>query len=220
MTTPILGMDELVASQSQPHLLVNAGLRALEVAAQIRVLDRTNTPPGSPADGDRYLVTATATGAWAGHEDHIAYYSGGWLFLTPESGWIAYVVDEAVHYRFTTVWAEVNLAAYDLGASSLGAPVASQVLMRYPFPRAVSFPASLTGSQGVAGTAATAQTDFDIRKNGSSVGTMRFAAAATVASFIAASAFSFAVGDVITVVAPATPDATLADIGFALKGAR
>jgi len=109
---------------------------------------------------------------------------------------------------------------YDIGGSYSGAPTASVVLMRYPLPRAVTFPAGLAPSQGVAAVAATAQTDFDILKNGSSFGTMRFAAAGTVASFIAASPATFAAGDILTVVAPASPDATLADIGFALSGTR
>jgi len=109
---------------------------------------------------------------------------------------------------------------YDVGASYPGVPTASAVLMRYPFPRQVIFPASLTNSKGVAGTAATAQTDFDIKKNNSSVGTMRFAIGATTATFIAASQQTYTAGDYITVVAPGSPDATLADIGFGLAGTR
>lgn len=107
---------------------------------------------------------------------------------------------------------------YDCGGSYNGAPTASLVLMRYPFPRAVDFPSSLTSSRGVAGTAATAQTNFDLRKNGTSFGTMRFAAGATTATFISASGASFAAGDVLTIVAPATPDTTLADLGWTLAG--
>ena len=120
-------------------------------------------------------------------------------------------------------WAELPGAAlqsYDLGGGCTGAPIASLVLMRYPFPRAATFPAGLTNSKGVAATAATAQTDFNLLKNGVSFGTMRFAAAGTVATFIAASATSFVVGDVLMVVAPGTPDATLANIGFTLAGSR
>lgn len=109
---------------------------------------------------------------------------------------------------------------YDVGGTYPGVPAASVVLIRYPFPRAVTFPAGLTDSKGVAGVAATAQTDFDIKKNGASVGTMRFAAAGTTATFIAASPASFAAGDILTVVAPATPDATLADVGYSLAGTR
>jgi hypothetical protein len=118
------------------------------------------------------------------------------------------------------VQADLPTQPYDVGGSYSGAPTASLVILRYPFPRQAIFPAGLTNSQGVAATAATAQTDFDLKKNGSSVGTMRFAAAGTVASFIMASQTTFAAGDVLTVVAPGTPDATLANIGFALAGTR
>lgn len=109
---------------------------------------------------------------------------------------------------------------YDLTAFYPGAPTASALVTRVPFARTVTFAAALAGSVAKAKTAATAQTDFDIQKNGASVGTVRFAAAATSATFIAASGFSCAAGDLLSIVAPATPDATLADIGFVLTGTR
>ncbi|AQV94745.1 hypothetical protein BJN34_12730 [Cupriavidus necator] len=109
---------------------------------------------------------------------------------------------------------------YDVGGTYNGAPAASAVLVRLPFPRQVVFPAGLTNSRGTAGTGATAQTNFDIQKNGSSVGTMRFAAGSATATFIMGSQTTFAAGDILKVVAPATPDATLADIGFSLAGTR
>lgn len=115
---------------------------------------------------------------------------------------------------------ELPAQPYDVGGGCTGAPSASLVLMRYPVPRAITFPASLTNSRGVAATAATAQTDFDILRNGVSFGTMRFAASGTTASFIAASQTAFVAGDVLTVVAPATPDATLAHVGFSLAATR
>jgi hypothetical protein len=101
-----------------------------------------------------------------------------------------------------------------------GVTTASLVLIHLPMPVAVTFAAAFAGSYGVATTAATAQTDFDIKKNGTSVGTLRFAAAATTATFIAASPVSFAAGDVLKLVGPATPDATLATLGLTLKGVR
>jgi hypothetical protein len=100
------------------------------------------------------------------------------------------------------------------------APIASQVMLHVVAVGAVTFPSGLTSSQGYADVAATAQTDFDVQKNGSSVGTMRFAASGTVASFIAASPITLAAGDRLKVVAPATPDATLAGIAFTLAGTR
>lgn len=109
---------------------------------------------------------------------------------------------------------------YDVGGNFGGKPTASQVILRLPMVRSVTFPTDLTGSRGVAGVAATAQTDFDLKRGGSSFGTMRFAVSGTVASFISASGASFAAGDVLTVVAPGSPDATLEHIGFLLAGTR
>ena len=120
--------------------------------------------------------------------------------------------------EFTTVLSGAQ--PYDLGVSWSGVLPASQVLMRYPFPRAADFPAGLVGLRGVAAVAATASTTLTMQKNGSTVGTAVWAAAGTTATFTMASATSFAAGDILTIVAPASPDATLADIGLALAGTR
>jgi len=109
---------------------------------------------------------------------------------------------------------------YDLGLTWVGTLPTSQIMLRYPFPRAVTFPSGLTDSRGVAAIAATGAKVIDLRKNGSNVGSINFAAGATTATFTMASATSFAVGDVLTVVAPASADATLADLGISLAGTR
>jgi Putative phage tail protein len=99
-----------------------------------------------------------------------------------------------------------------------GAPTASLVLQRYIFTDAVTFPAGLAGSRASAGDGATATTSFAIARNGTAVGTMDFAAGATTASFTMATATSFAAGDVLTLTAPAAPDATLADLAWTFQG--
>jgi hypothetical protein len=93
-------------------------------------------------------------------------------------------------------------------------------VFHHVFTQAVTFVASLTDSYVKAGTAATAQTDFDLKKNGSSIGTVRFAAAGTTATYVSISASSWAAGDILTLVAPASPDATIADIWGTLVGVR
>lgn len=51
------------------------------------VLDRLATPPGSPSTGDRYLIIATATGAWSGKENQIAGWDGSaWAYTIPTVG--------------------------------------------------------------------------------------------------------------------------------------
>lgn len=96
--TPILGVQEMENSQSNPAAVINAAFRLFESLIQGRVLSRgSNAPPGSPLDGDRYIVKAspTPTGAWAGHGNAFAYYrSNAWQFQTPQNGWLVYCVDE------------------------------------------------------------------------------------------------------------------------------
>jgi hypothetical protein len=171
-------------------------------------------------------VGDTPTGAWAGHAQEVAYYSGGWQFLQPLPGWRAYVVGDSEYVydeSSSGYWLPGGGGGpppYDVGAMVTGAPDADAVCLRYKFPREVTFPAGLAPSQGVAEVAATADTDFDIQQNGVSVGTMSFAAAATSATFGMTSETVFDVGDVLTVIAPSSPDATLADISFVLAGTR
>lgn len=233
MTTPILGLDELAASQSQPHVPLNAAIRALEVFGQICAVSMTTTtPPGSPAEGDVYLVPSGATGAWAGHEFQIAYYSGGWQFLSPFVGWVAFVSDEDDYFRYTSGspsgWelfapgASGGSQPYDIGIHIASRPDAGAIVARYVFPRTVTFPASLTGSYGRSATPAAAQADFDLRRNGVSFGTVRFAAGSPghIATFIAASQTIFSAGDEFAIVAPASQDSTLAGIAITLIGTR
>lgn len=108
--------------------------------------------------------------------------------------------------------------AYDIASGVVGKPEDDATILNVPMVRAVDFDANMGGSVGKAITAATAETSFEIRKNGTAIGTMVFAAAGTDASFTVASAVSFAVGDILSIHAPATADATLADFGYTLKG--
>jgi hypothetical protein len=111
---------------------------------------------------------------------------------------------------------------FDVHAFYPGVPTALAKLVRVPVARAVSFAANFSGSYGSASAAATASTVFDIQKNGVSIGAATFAAAATTATFTSTGGTgqSLAAGDVLSIVAPASPDATLADVGFALAGTR
>ena len=91
MTTPNLSLPELVASQAQPHLTLNNALRRLDALVQASVISETNTPPGSPAEGDAYIVGSSPTGAWADHAGEIAtLIGGGWTFTVPAAGWFVY----------------------------------------------------------------------------------------------------------------------------------
>ena len=62
--TPNLSLPYIMAAQSQKHVTHNEAIRALDAIVQLAVLDRDLTaPPGSPADGARYIVGAKSVGS-------------------------------------------------------------------------------------------------------------------------------------------------------------
>lgn len=96
--TQNLKLPYILAAQAQKHVTHNEALRVLDAIVQLTVLDRDlTTPPGSPSEGDRYIVAAGATGAWAGNDGEIAaWQDGAWAFYSPNDGWLAWVGDENV----------------------------------------------------------------------------------------------------------------------------
>jgi hypothetical protein len=95
-TTPYLGLPLIEAAQAQKHVTHNEALGLLDSVIQLSVKGRTLlNPPLSPAEGDRWIVPAGATGAWSGHTDEVALWKdAGWRYFTPRDGWIAFVDDE------------------------------------------------------------------------------------------------------------------------------
>lgn len=164
-------------------------------------------------------TAAVGTSGNAAREDHVhqavpvfgasggSHASG----LVPDPGPTAGTVK---NLREDGTWA---LREYDIGGGCTGKPSASAVILRMPAVRAFTLPTNLSGSQGKAGAAATASATFNIAKNGTNIGTMVFAASATTPTFTL-TATSFGSGDVLTVTAPSSQDATLSDLGFVLAG--
>jgi hypothetical protein len=107
---------------------------------------------------------------------------------------------------------------YDVSGGAVGTISASQLMVQFISGRTVTFPAGLTGSVGYASTTPTSSATFTITANGSSVGTMVIAAGSNSATFTASSSFSLSPGQILTVTAPATADATMATVSFTLLG--
>jgi hypothetical protein len=113
METPHLQLPYILASQAQKHVTHNEALRILDGIVQLSVLDRDLTaPPGSPADGDRYIVASGATGDWAGWDGDVALWTdGAWLRLPPRTGWRAWVEDEGALIVFDGAgWMRIDAA--------------------------------------------------------------------------------------------------------------
>ncbi|HCK84821.1 MAG TPA: hypothetical protein DHW63_09990 [Hyphomonadaceae bacterium] len=104
----------LQSGQAQKHVTVNESLLRLDALVQLSVVSATiAAQPGSPADGDLYILPAGKTGAnWAAMANGaLAYWrDGAWEQVTPNEGFLAYVkdVDQILAYS-GSAW--LNLAA-------------------------------------------------------------------------------------------------------------
>jgi hypothetical protein len=100
--TARLRLPLLAAAQAQKHVTHNEALVSLDTLTQTSVLDKDlATPPGSPAEGDCYIVASGGSGAWSGWDGRIVrHIDGSWRSYIASSGFLAYVQDEAKFYAF------------------------------------------------------------------------------------------------------------------------
>src|SRR6185295_16253008 len=100
-TTTHLGITLVEQSQAQKEVTVNQALMRLDALLNNGAKSRaTNTPPGSPASGDLYIVGGAPTGAWSGQANKLGYYDQGWHFITPSEGMTLWVADEDIIYSY------------------------------------------------------------------------------------------------------------------------
>ena len=138
MISSQLHLPLLAAGQAQKHVTVNEALIMLDDLVQLSALSATlDVPPAAPAEGARYLVGATPTGAWAGQAHAVAVVrDGNWEFHQPHIGWTAYVADEEQMRAFDgAVWR---------GTRRLGVNATASAVNRL----SVASPASLFNHEG------------------------------------------------------------------------
>ncbi len=104
---------------------------------------------------------------------------------------------------------------FTIQASAAGTLSANQSVLRYIATGSFFIPAGLAGTVASEGTAATNTATFTVAKNSTGFGTIAIAPSGTV-TLTAASQTNFIAGDVLTLTAPATPDATLANVVFGI----
>ena len=109
-TEPNTGLTRQEAGSLTTDALHNQVVELLGVWLNCAVQSIGDTvPPGSPVNGQRFIVGASATGAWATHDDELAIYRDGWQFYTPPAAGVPIVknLDDGTDWECVAgVWAE------------------------------------------------------------------------------------------------------------------
>jgi hypothetical protein len=110
MSTPNLLLPFIEAGQAQKHVTHNEALRVLDALTQLAVIAVSADPPGAPAPGERHIVGASPTGAFAGHANEIAaWQDGAWTFFAPRAGWRAWnAADAALLIWNGSIWTDLS----------------------------------------------------------------------------------------------------------------
>jgi len=145
--TPLLSLPYIQAAQAQKHVTHNAAIEQLDLIVQLTVeaVDAT-TPPASAAEGQAWVVGTGATGAWTSQVGDIAAWrGGGWLFVTPNTGWRAWDKTSASIVAFDgTGWAPVGGDTDLDNLDGVGVNAVADATNRL----AVSSPATLLNHEG------------------------------------------------------------------------
>ena len=103
MASPRLAFDVWPSGITSADIPANNNVQRLDATLNAYVKSAsTAAQPGSPANGDTYILPASPTGAqWAGEATGtIAYYNAVWYFFTPYSGQRARVEDTGEDIRY------------------------------------------------------------------------------------------------------------------------
>ncbi len=105
MTTFNLEIPELEPLQSSPHIPINAALRRIDALLSLGVLtfQTLNSPPGSPAEGDKHIVGAAPSGGWSAFDpDMFVYYANGvWEGVYPVEGLLVWSIPDTTLYVYS-----------------------------------------------------------------------------------------------------------------------
>lgn len=110
-------------------------------------------------------------------------------------------------------------APYDIGMYYPGAPTTSQVILTFTAVRQFELADDFAGLQGHTGTNPTSTWNADVQVNGGSIGTITFNTSGVI-SGVSTGPDVLAIGDYLEIIAPASVDATLADVNITLKATR
>lgn len=151
--TPVLSLPYIQGGQAQKHITHNEALERLDMLVQLTVeATGATTPPASATEGQAWIIGTGAAGAWASNTGDIAAWrGGGWLFVTPQTGWRVWDKSSATMAVYDgNTWSAIGTGGGGGGSVSfqnlpgVGVNAASDTTNRL----AVSSPATLLNHAG------------------------------------------------------------------------
>lgn len=111
MGTSKYGIEYLGSASAQPEVNVNAAHDLIDVLVQSFAVSVTNTPPGSPVDGDTYIAGTSPTGVWTGRANNLeSYKSGIWQDIIPRPGMMVYLTGVNKYWYWNgTAWGDTGI---------------------------------------------------------------------------------------------------------------
>lgn len=126
--TPRFGLPLLFAGQTQKEVYVNEAHALADAILHCAVNGELAAPPASAAEGDCWLVAASATGPWAGQDGKIASRQGGnWLFIAPRDGLRVLDRSTGQDRRYHGAWRQAALPVTPNGGSTIDAEARSAI---------------------------------------------------------------------------------------------
>jgi hypothetical protein len=103
-------------------------LRMFQALIEANVINMTTSAaPGSPVNGDTYVVASVGSGAWVGKTNYVAYWSidnplapsGEWEFYQPLSGWTVADRNTGFVYRYNgSTWVQLPIGTSSLNSGT------------------------------------------------------------------------------------------------------
>lgn len=119
-TTARLGLPNLFTAQAQKEMTVNEAFARIDALLHAVVEGIANDPPGSPADGECWIIGSQPTGEWASAAGKIACrQAGNWLFVTPTNGMVVFDKSAAQSSRYDNGWIKAGAVTSPSGGVTI-----------------------------------------------------------------------------------------------------
>lgn len=210
---------------------VSANFLLLDVMLGTVIESMTESAPpiGGATIGDMFIVADNASGDWLGREGQIAALTAtGWRFVVPVDGVRARLNNPAGWIWFNgETWLREDQNSdepipilgtrYDIALSVGYEAEAGETLLVFTIPEPMTLPATAAGSRGRAVTPPNGIIRLVVRRNGTDIGTITYAANSVFAIFTVMGDKAFATNDLLTIHMPDNPPPGFQNFGATLR---